>query len=75
VTPDFALGLVLGFGLGFSWAACCGPCARFAVPGQGTCDIRQLRHTVPFLDELLVAAQQVAMDDAYSPGYHFMTPA
>jgi hypothetical protein len=30
-------------------------------------------HSLHFA-EVLVAVQQVTMDDAYSPGYHFVTP-
>jgi len=48
-------------------------CADWVVPEQGTYTLKHLRHTVLTLHDLLVAVQQVAMDDAYLPGYHFMT--
>jgi hypothetical protein len=44
-----------------------------AVPEQGTRRLEQSSHTVAISPSLLVAVQQVAMDDAYFPGYHFMT--
>src|SRR6185437_3352465 len=59
--------------LNFSWASQ-NLRRNAAVPGAGNLHIRHLRHTVLTLRELLVAVQQVGMDGAYLPGYHFMTP-
>src|SRR5690242_11697491 len=42
---------------------CASVCATSLFPSQGTCTVRQLRHTLLTLRGLLVAAQQVPMDE------------